>query len=82
MSFIDDIKNMLNVEDGFFKAVMIGDGGIYFEGVVSVDSFSPEEIIIKAKKFSLKLTGSQLYIKKFCLGDLVVCGTIRSLSKI
>ena len=81
MGFIDSIKE--NFCDIFpsppsYRAVILGDKAGYFENVVGIKNFSSDEIIAFLKKGELKITGSDLYIKKYCEGDLVVCGKIQA----
>lgn len=83
MGFIDTIKE--NFNDIFptpplYRAVLLGDGAGYFENVLGIKSFCPNEIVLFLKKGQLKITGSQLFIKKFCDGDLVVQGKLEAVS--
>ena len=82
MSFINEIKDMLGIEgEGFFKATLIGDSSLYIEGVKYISDYSNEEIVIKVKNAQITIKGKELVIKKYCLGDLVICGKITSLAR-
>ena len=84
MSFIQDTKQamgLLQLHEPCFRAVLFGEECAYFENVNSIKSFSQNKIEITLKKGQLKLEGENLFIKKYCGGDLVVCGKIKSLLK-
>lgn len=85
MSFIDEIKGTFN---GFnlpveypYRAVLFGDNGGFFENVKSIRSYSKEEIVLTLKKGELKIVGEDLYIKKYSLGDIVICGKIKVIER-
>lgn len=86
MGLIDEINNCFCQNElpnnPSFRAVLIGENAIYFENIKSIVSFSNEEIMLSLKNGGLKIIGTGLYIKKYCLGDVVVCGKIKSLEKI
>lgn len=86
MGFIEDIKNCFSADElpiePVFRAVMFGDCAIYLENVRSIVKYTPEEIAIALKKGRLKLMGNNLYVKKYCAGDLVICGKIKSIERI
>lgn len=81
MGFIDNIAESLGLFDvgaaPSFRAALIGDKAGYFENVKAVKSYSPEKIELYLKRGGLKITGESLTIKKYCAGDLAVCGTIK-----
>lgn len=85
MSFIDNIKESLteitNTEP-IFRACIFGERAVYLENVSGIKSFSDQEISLFLKKGELRVCGSQLYIKKYCEGDLVVCGKIRLVERL
>lgn len=81
MSFIENIKQNLNAcGNGFFRAVFVEEG-VYIQGVVSVKNFSSEEITATLKKGEITIKGKELFIKKYCEGDLVICGKITALQR-
>lgn len=86
MGLIDEINNCFCQNElpnnPSFRAVLIGECAGYFENVKSIVSFTNQEIILALKNGALKISGSCLYIKKYCLGDVVICGKIKSLEKI
>lgn len=86
MGFIDSIKNCFRAEElpvePIYRAVLFGDSAAYFENVRSVVGFSEEEIILSLKRGGLRISGEKLYIKKYCSGDVAVCGKIRVIERI
>lgn len=85
MSFFEVINSSLakeNLPVPCFRAVLIGEYALQLEGVLSIKEFSSEKIIVKIKKGELSVSGRGLYIKKYCLGDLVVCGKIVAIERI
>ncbi len=83
MGFIDSItENFCNIFPAppIYRAVILGDKAGYFENVVGIKSFSPDEIIAFLKKGELKITGKDLCVKKYGDGDLVVCGKIQAVT--
>ena len=83
MGFIDTIKENFNEifpTPPLYRAVILGDRAGYFENIVGIKSFSPDEIVAFLKKGELKITGNDLYVKKFCEGDLVILGKILMVS--
>ena len=85
MSFIDDIKGCFFEDELWlepsFRAVLFGDSAMYLECVKSISRYSPEEIAILLKKGQIIIKGEKLYVKKYCGGDLVVCGEIKSIER-
>ena len=86
MSFIDSIKSCFCVEEipkePIYRAVLFGDSAAYIENVCTVLGYTSNEIRLSLKKGGLVITGEDLYIKKYCVGDFVVCGKIISLQRI
>ena len=86
MGFIEDIKNCFSSSElpiePVFRAVMFGDCALYLENVRSIIKYTTEEISVSLKKGGLNVNGSGLYVKKYCAGDLVVCGNIKSIERI
>ena len=81
MSFIDEIYgHFASSLQGFlptFKASIIGDNGAYFENVKKIVSLSPNLIILGLKSKLIEVSGEELKIKKYCEGDLLICGKIK-----
>ncbi len=85
MSFFDSIKE--NFSDLFidapsYRAVLFGDDAIYLENVRAIVGYSSEEVKLSLKKGGLAIKGENLYLKKYCDGDLAVCGKIASIERI
>ena len=84
MSFIEEVLKVFGGEEivPTFKVIMIGENATYIEGVKSIKSYSREKIELFMKKGEMKIAGEGLFIKKYCAGDLAVCGKIKSVEKI
>ena len=85
MGFKDDIIKLFSGEDTAlpqFKATLIGDNAVYIEFVRKISKYSSEEITVSVKGGGVVIRGESLYIKKYCAGDLAVCGKIKSLERI
>ncbi|MBQ9756170.1 MAG: YabP/YqfC family sporulation protein [Clostridia bacterium] len=80
MGLIEEIKKcfMENEipQEPIFRAVTFGDSGIYLENVRQIVSYTPERIEFGLKKGGLVVSGKCMYIKKFCGGDVAICGKI------
>ncbi len=85
MGFIESIKECLSIagitEEPIFKAVLFGEDALYLEGVRSIKSYSADKVEIRLKKGGLTILGEGMYVKKYCAGDLAICGKILSLKK-
>ncbi|MBE7090040.1 MAG: hypothetical protein E7362_04475 [Clostridiales bacterium] len=85
MGFIDSIYENFGVEnipsEPVFRAVLFGDLAGYFENVLAIKSFSESVIEVRLKKGGINIKGENLYVKKFCAGDLVICGKITAVER-
>lgn len=84
MSFLDNICQNFGLQEGMpysFRAVMLGEVGVYLEGVKSVISFSSNSVLVRVSSGKILVEGKNLIIKKYCLGDLVIVGKISSVVK-
>lgn len=86
MGFIDNIKECFeNYElpkEPLYRAVLFGESASYFENVSGISCYSSEQIVLNLKRGGLKITGENLYIKRFCMGDIVICGKILSIERV
>ncbi len=86
MSFIEEIKSCFCESElpasPSYRAVILGDGAVYLENVKSIVYYTSEEIALTVKGGGIILRGEKLYVKKYCAGDLAVCGKIKSLERI
>ena len=86
MGLIDEITNCFSQNElpscPSFRAVLIGEGAGYFENIKNIVSFSSEQIVLSLRNGTLKVSGSNLYIKKYCSVDVVICGKIRAIEKV
>lgn len=80
MSFIENIIGSFGGDEAISnepsRIMIFGDRGVFLEGATGIKSFNDKEIIIFKKKGEIALTGERLFIKKFCGGDVVICGKI------
>ncbi len=79
--FLDSELNNYNFKDNIarFRAEFIGDSGVYFQNISCIKSYTDAEIVLGIKKGVLILSGEDLFIKKYCQGDVLVCGKISGL---
>ncbi len=86
MGFIENIKQCFDEcelpREPIFRAVLFGDSSAYFENVSGISCYSKEQIILQLKRGGIKITGENLYIKKFCMGDIAICGKILALERV
>ena len=86
MSFIEDIRRCFNSEDlpfePVYRMVAFGDRALYVENVCSIVAYSPEEITLSFKKGGMVIQGKCMYVKKFCGGDVAICGKIKKTERI
>lgn len=85
MSFFDFIKQSFD-EDSLlslptFRATLIGDSALYLENIIAIKSYSQTQILLYLKKGEIAVLGERLFIKKYCGGDMVICGKIISIQK-
>lgn len=83
MSFINEIVGIFGGENitPTFRVMIFGENAAYVEGVKAIKSYSQEKIEVFLGKGELKITGERLYVKKYCAGDLAVCGKIKAIEK-
>lgn len=86
MSFIDNIKNCIAGYDALnlsgFRLVSFDFRSAYFENVLGIINYTQEEITLGIKKGEIRVKGKDLYVKKYCVGDVVICGEIKSIEKV
>ena len=84
MGFIDNVVAGFgngSIVEPPFKVLLLGDCSAYFTGITGIKSFSSDEITVTLKKGTVTVKGSDLFVKKYCAGDLAVCGKIKSIEK-
>lgn len=84
MSFIDNILENVGVcetDRGKFRYTVFGEVAGYFENIAGIRYYTEEEIALCLKRGGITVRGENLYIKKFCGGDVVICGKIISVEK-
>ena len=60
------------------RCILVPNGGGYFEGVKSVEDFSPQRIVLRFSQGQTVIEGVGLFIKKYCDGDLEILGKINA----
>lgn len=75
--FIDEIIDLKNIVK-CYRYVNIGGSNLYVQGFKEIVSFSPDTIILKLSKNSLKIYGSNLIIKELDTNSINVTGKIDS----
>lgn len=58
------------------RCILVPNGGGYFEGVKGVEDFSPQRIVLRFSQGQTAVEGEELFIKKYCDGDLEILGKI------
>ncbi len=85
MSFIDNIKNCIASSDSpalsGVRMTCFGFRSAYFEEIKSIISYAKDEIVLGLKSGGIILSGRELYVKKYCAGDVVICGEILKIEK-
>ena len=85
MNFIENLKEVLGVDEildaNQVKFTVLLDKGGYFENVKGVVSYSDTEIVLKTKPCRIVIKGENLFIKKYCEGDISICGKITSIER-
>ena len=82
MSFIENIVASLGLDVNLcpmpYRIVILGGTAGYFENIKGIKSYSKTEIILYLKKGTITVVGEDLYIKKYCEGDVLIGGNILS----
>lgn len=85
MGFIDNIRENFTEKElpiePSYRAFIFGDNAAYIEKVNRIISYEPCEINLSLKKGGIKIKGEKLYVKKYCMGDVCVCGKITAIER-
>ena len=83
MSFIDEVLSVFGGDNAapVPRVMLFGDTAAYLEGVKAIKSYSQDKIEVLVLKGEIKITGEGLFVKKYCAGDLAVCGKIKSVER-
>ena len=83
MSFISEIAAIFGNDDltNSYRVTLFGESAAYIEGVKYIKSYSQDKIELFVLKGELKITGEKLFVKKYCLGDMAICGIIKTVEK-
>lgn len=85
MSFFSEISRSISNVTPFepsFKATICGDNAVYLQGVKSIKSYDVDRVEVSLKNGGFIIVGENLTVKKYVLGDLVICGKIKSTERI
>ena len=82
MRLFSEIAKSLSAElgVGIQYTVLDGQGG-YFQNVKRITEFSPERIVLRGKKGTVRVEGKNLSIGKYYAGDVAVKGEICKVEK-
>ena len=82
MEFLREIANALGAADAFRIHYTVVDGrGAYFENVRRLAVFTPTQIVVKGRRGGYLVEGEGLSLGKYAAGDLIVRGTIVSITR-
>ena len=85
MNFFENIAEILGVKDlvstPVQKATIIGDSAGYFENVKGIKSYTESEVVLSIKGGEIIVRGQNLYVKKYCAGDVGLCGKITAIER-
>ena len=76
---INDFFSICNVGGCPFRITVLGDLGVYVEGVVRVLDVNALEITIEVKGAKLVFSGKGLTISSYCEKDLTIKGGIEKI---
>lgn len=84
MSLIDNICNSLGLGQisHEYRMMMLGEWGVYLEGVKSLKDYSAEKVELTLKSGGIVLKGQGLKISKYCDGDIAIRGKVISWEKV
>lgn len=86
MGLIENIFESLGLQDLVCekdsRITLIGKTACYIEGVKSIKSYSNEEVFLRLKDGEFIITGEELFIKKYCEGDIAICGKIVKIERL
>lgn len=84
MSFIDELAKALKIGEILpqgYRIEILGDKGIYLEGVKSLKSYASDRVEVILKKGCLIIKGDNLSILKRCGEDLAIGGKVKSVER-
>ena len=83
MGLLSEIKKNFSAEGSAFRVqyTVVDGGGGYFQNVKRLLEFSPETLVLKGGKGSIRIEGENLSLGKYFQGDLVVHGLIKKVER-
>ena len=85
MNLLENIVDMLGLKDfaygNGFTLIIINENSAYIQGVKRIEGYTSEKIAVVTKKCKLTVYGKNLCVKKFCMGDMAICGKIEKTEK-
>ena len=83
MGLLSEIKKNFSAEGSAFSVqyTVVDGGGGYFQNVKRLLEFSPETVVLKGGKGSLRIEGENLSLGKYFQGDLIVHGMIKKVER-
>lgn len=86
MNFLENILEIFGITDigkeCLFKGIMLGDSALYLENVCGISHYTEEEILVRLRRGGIVVRGNDLFVKKYCAGDLAICGKIKSVERV
>ncbi len=84
MGLIDTIADFCATElnQCEYRLTVLGGNCVYAEGIKRVAGFSSAEITLVLKCCQLKIVGECLRIEKFCGGDAIIKGKVKSIERV
>ena len=86
MNFLENVLEIFGLdrigEECLFKGLMLGDKAVYLENVCGITHYAKEEICVRLRRGGIIVRGEDLYVKKYCAGDLAICGKIRVIERV
>ena len=86
MNFLENVLEVFGIGDigkeCLFKGIILGDKAVYLENVCGIAHYTKEEISVRLRRGGIVIYGEELFVKKYCAGDLAVCGKIKGIERI
>ena len=80
MAFLEEMLTLIGLDKELlpfpFRVTLLGERGIFIEGVKTIESFSVEKVVLKTKSGYLEINGENLKITKYGEGDVALNGKI------
>ena len=68
------LSELIGAKD--YKITVLSDKAVCFENIKQIKSFNDGKIEVLVKNKTINVEGKALFVKKYCIGDAVICGEI------